>query len=91
MTIPDLDLLARTAYDTGIDPVTYATSPHHRSPHRGLPRHAGDLVHGQRAAIKALSCIAGDLLGAGWTPPEVTHDRLQRRRDRRPGSATPPA
>ena len=73
MTIPDLDLLARTAYDTGIDPVTYATVhiiEAHIVAHLGT---RGILCTDSVPAIKALSCqIAGDLLGAGWTPPEVT-------------------
>ena len=49
MTIPDLDLLARTAYDTGIDPVTYATVhiiEAHIVAYLGNP---GRALHGQRA------------------------------------------
>ena len=71
MTIPDLDLLARTAYDTGIDPVDYATEHVIEAHITGYLARRGVLDAG--GAIQAMSaCILGDLLGAGWTPPEVT-------------------
>lgn len=71
--VTDLDLLARTAYETGIDPVTYATRhviEAHIVAHLGA---RGVLCTDSTEAIKATSRrILGDLLGAGWTPPEVT-------------------
>lgn len=70
---PDIDLLARTAYETGISPVDYATRhviEAHVAAHLGA---RGVLAGDSTEAIKALSNrILGDLMAAGWTAPEVT-------------------
>jgi hypothetical protein len=68
----DIDLLAATAYETGIDPITYATVnviEAHIVAYlvRCEPRR---LCDDDLTRVPALSCrIAADLLGAGWTPP----------------------
>ena len=70
---PDIDLLARTAYETGIDPVDYATRhviEAHVVAHLGA---RGVLAGDSTEAIKAMSRrIVADLMNAGWTAPEVT-------------------
>jgi hypothetical protein len=70
MTAPDIDLLARTAYETGIDPTDYATRhviEAHIVAHLGT---RGVLAGDSTEAIKALSRrILGDLLDAGWSAP----------------------
>lgn len=74
MTVPadsaDIDILAATAYETGIDPTEYATRhviEAHIVAHLGA---RGILAGDGTEAIKALSRrILGDLMGAGWTPP----------------------
>jgi len=60
----DIDLLAQTAYDTGIDPIEYATQ-HVIRAHldRYLPRCETTAVLSRR--------ILGDLMDAGWTPPQL--------------------
>ncbi len=72
MTTPDIDLLARTAYETGVDPIEYATRhviEAHIVAHLGA---RGVLAGDSTEAIKSLSRrILGDLMGAGWTAPEV--------------------
>lgn len=73
MTTPDIGILAATAYETGIDPITYATV-------NVIEAHVvvhladrGVLCTDSTSAIQALSRrILGDLMDAGWTPPEVT-------------------
>jgi hypothetical protein len=61
----DIDLLAQTAYDTGIDPVTYATQHVIRS-------HIDVWLGGHEESTSVLSSrILGDLLDAGWTPPAL--------------------
>jgi len=71
----DIDILARTAYETGIDPITYAAVnviEAHFIAYlaRCEPQR---LCDDDLARVPALACrIAGDLLGAGWKPPEVT-------------------
>lgn len=69
----DLDILAATAYETGIDPVEYATRhviEAHIVAHLGT---RGVLATDSTEAIKATSRrILGDLMAAGWTQPEVT-------------------
>jgi hypothetical protein len=79
MTHPtDIGILARTAYETGIDPVDYATG-HVIGPwidrHLGVRMMLADIGRGGEAAVTTASVacrILGDLLDAGWTPPEVT-------------------
>ncbi len=72
-TTPDIDLLARTAYETGIDPIDYATRhviEAHIVAHLGT---RGVLAGDSVEAIKAVSRqIIADLMNAGWTAPEVT-------------------
>jgi hypothetical protein len=62
----DISLLAQIAYETGIDPITYATQyviRSHIDVWLGWP---------QGFTTAALSRrILGDLLDAGWTPPQV--------------------
>ena len=66
-------MLAQTAYETGIDPVDVRDRhviEAHVVAHLGA---RGVLCTDSTEAIKALSRrILGDLLDAGWTPPEVT-------------------
>lgn len=71
---PDIDLLARTAYETGIDPITYA-SVNVIEAHviaylaRCEPRR---LCDDDLTRVPVLSRrILGDLMAAGWTAPEV--------------------
>ena len=71
----DIDILARTAYDTGIDPITYATVnviEAHFIAYlaRCEPKR---LCDDDVTRIPVLARhIAGDLLAAGWRAPEVT-------------------
>lgn len=68
---PDIDLLAATAYATGIDPIEYATTHVIEAHIAGYLARRGVLY--ADAAIRAMSaCILGDLMAAGWTGPEVT-------------------
>ena len=68
----DLDFLAAFAYDTGQDPLDYAAENvirGHIDAHFDPDNFPGDV----NPATTALSRrILGDLLGAGWTLPEVT-------------------
>jgi hypothetical protein len=70
---PDIDLLAATAYETGISPLDYATRhviEAHIVAHLGT---RGILAGDSTEAIKALSRqIIADLQSAGWKAPEVT-------------------
>jgi hypothetical protein len=67
----DLDILAETAYATGIDPITYATR-HVIEAHITAYLARRGVLYAD-SAIQAMSaCILGDLMAAGWTPPEVT-------------------
>ena len=75
MTTPDIDLLARTAYETGIDAVTYA-SVNVIEAHivaylaRCEPRR---LCDDDLTRVPVLSRhIVADLMNAGWKAPEVT-------------------
>ena len=72
-TAPDIDLLARTAYETGISPLDYATRhviEAHVVAHLGT---RGILAGDSTEAIKALARkIIADLMNAGWRMPEVT-------------------
>lgn len=67
----DLDFLAAFAYSTGQDPIDYAAENvirGHIDAHFGPDAFPGDV----NPATTALSRrILGDLMGAGWTPPEV--------------------
>ena len=67
-----IDFLARFAYSTGQDPIDYATENvirSHIDAHLSPDSFPGDV----NPATAALSRrILGDLLDAGWTPPEVT-------------------
>jgi hypothetical protein len=61
----DINLLAATAYETGIDPVDYATE-------NVIQAHIGAWLDWPKGSVAALSRrILGDLMDAGWTPPEV--------------------
>jgi len=61
----DIDLLAQTAYDTGIDPIEYATQHVIRS-------HIDVWLGGHEESTSVLSRrILGDLMDAGWTPPQL--------------------
>ena len=68
----DIDFLASFAYSTGQDPIDYATENvirGHIEAHFYPDTFPGDV----NPATAALSRqILGDLMGAGWTPPEVT-------------------
>ncbi len=63
----DIDLLAATAYETGIDPVTYAAE-------NVIQAHIDVYLScWDSQSTAALSRrIVADLLNAGWSPPEVT-------------------
>jgi hypothetical protein len=77
MTVPadsaDIDILAATAYETGIDPIEYATAhiiEAHIVAHLGG---RGVLCTDSVTAIQATSRrILADLMGAGWRQPEVS-------------------
>ena len=68
----DIDFLARFAYDTGQDPVDYATENvirAHIDAHFDPDNFPGDV----NPATAVLSRqILGGLMDAGWTPPELT-------------------
>ncbi len=68
----DIDFLARFAYSTGQDPIDYATENvirAHIEAHYNPAGFPGDV----NPATATLSRrILGDLMDAGWTPPEVT-------------------
>ena len=67
----DLDFLAAFAYSTGQDPIDYATENvirGHIDAHFDPDNFPGD-VNPVTAALSRR--ILGDLMGAGWTPPEV--------------------
>jgi N-acetyl-anhydromuramyl-L-alanine amidase AmpD len=70
--VNDIDFLARFAYSTGQDPIDYATENvirGHIDAHFDPDNFPGDV----NPATAALSRrILGDLMDAGWTPPEVT-------------------
>ena len=67
----DISLLARVAYETGIDPVHYATEHVIRS---NITVWLADCAgNGSDLTAEAVSCrILGDLMDAGWKAPEVT-------------------
>lgn len=72
----DISFLAEIAYRTGIDPVTYATD-HVVQSHveiflavRDVSAELGCPLPDDTGALSRR--IVGDLLDAGWTPPEVT-------------------
>ncbi len=74
MTAPDIDLLAATAYETGIDPITYATV-------NVIEAHFVRYLASQGARLGDVDVslippmtrqVLADLMDAGWKPPEVT-------------------
>jgi hypothetical protein len=73
--VTDIGILAQVAYETGIDPVTYATVNVIEANFiayltRCEPRR---LCDDDLTRVPVLSCrILGDLMDAGWKPPEVT-------------------
>ena len=65
----DIDFLADFAYRTGTDPIEYATTNVIQA---HIDAHLHRLGVAPDPGTGALSCrILADLLGAGWTPPEV--------------------
>jgi hypothetical protein len=68
----DIGFLAAFAYSTGQDPIDYAAENvirAHIDAHLHPDAYPGDVD----PATAALSCrILGDLMDAGWAPPEVT-------------------
>jgi hypothetical protein len=66
----DIGILARTAYETGIDPITYATE-HIIRAHVESRDGYREVGMGLPASAVACMIIAG-LMDAGWSPPEVT-------------------
>jgi hypothetical protein len=61
----DIDILARVAYETGIDPIDYAAE-------HVIAAHFGAWLDWPHGTVTGLSRrILGDLMDAGWTPPEV--------------------
>lgn len=68
----DIGFLARFAYDTGMAPLDYAEVNVIRA-HVDAFLNPGSFPGDVNPATAALSRrILGDLLDAGWTPPEVT-------------------
>ena len=73
----DIDLLAQTAYDTGIDPITYATVNVIEASivsylARCEPRR---LCDDDLTRVPVLSCrILADLIGAGWVAPVLASE-----------------
>ena len=68
----DIDFLAAFAYSTGQDPIDYAAENVIRA-HIDAHLHPASYPGDMDPATSALSRrILGDLLDAGWTPPEVT-------------------
>jgi hypothetical protein len=72
----DIDILAATAYETGIDPIDYAAE-HVIRAHvevflgiRDLGAEIGFPLASDTAALSRR--IVADLLNAGWQAPEVT-------------------
>ena len=68
----DLDFLAAFAYDTGQDPIDYAAENvirGHIDAHFRPNAFPGDVDPATTALSRQ---ILADLLGAGWTAPEVT-------------------
>jgi len=67
-----IDFLAAFAYSTGQDPIDYATENVIRS-HIDSHFDPGNFPGEVNPATAILSRrILGDLMDAGWTPPEVT-------------------
>ena len=69
----DINLLAQVAYDTGIDPVTYATD-HVIQSHVEIYLAVRDLAAENGIVLPMTTAnlsrrILGDLMDAGWTPP----------------------
>ena len=67
-----IDFLARFAYSTGQDPIDYATENvirAHIDAHLTPDSFPGDVDPATTALSRR---ILGDLMDAGWTPPEVT-------------------
>jgi len=68
----DIDFLAAFAYSTGQDPIDYAAENVIRA-HINAHLHPAGFPGDIDPATDSLSRrILGDLLDAGWTPPEVT-------------------
>jgi hypothetical protein len=67
----DIDILARVAYETGIDPIHYATEHVIRSNIVVWLADCGGGGPDLLAEVLPLR-ILGDLLAAGWKAPEVT-------------------
>lgn len=68
----DIDFLARFAYSTGQDPIDYAAENvirGHIDAHLHPDAYPGDVDPATTALSRR---ILGDLMDAGWTPPEVT-------------------
>lgn len=68
----DIDFLARFAYSTGQDPIDYAAENvirAHIDAHLSPDSFPGDV---DPATAVLSRRILGDLMDAGWTPPEVT-------------------
>jgi hypothetical protein len=81
VTDPDIAFLARFAYDQGTDPIDYATvnviEGHLQVYLTVLAARVVDPasfpIYDPELSTAVLSRrILGDLLDAGWTPPEVT-------------------
>ncbi|HEV2251849.1 MAG TPA: hypothetical protein VGS06_01520 [Streptosporangiaceae bacterium] len=61
----DIDILAATAYETGIDPIDYAAE-------HVIRAHVAAWLDWPQGTVTALSRrIVADLLNAGWTAPAV--------------------
>jgi|GEM_PF-4722764 len=68
----DIDFLAAFAYSTGQDPIDYATENvirAHIDAHFNPDSFPGEI---DPATVVLSRQICADILGAGWTPPEVT-------------------
>lgn len=69
----DLDFLAAFAYGTGQDPIDYAAEnviQSHVNAYLGIGQDFADDLRGLPTASLSRR-ILGDLMAAGWTPPEV--------------------
>jgi len=72
--VNDIDFLAVFAYSTGQDPVDYAAEnviQSHVNAYLGIGQDFRDDPHELPTAALSRR-ILGDLMDAGWTPPEVT-------------------
>ena len=70
----DINFLAQTAYDLGDDPIDWALAliQNNLEVHWAIRRFAPETCRRDFLWPSEAARILGDLMDAGWTPPEVT-------------------